>query len=312
MRFAILGAGAVGGFFGAGLSRAGHDVTFIARGDHLAAIRARGMEIRGSGGTFSVRAPAEGDPVRVGVVDCVIVAVKNYDNPSALPLLPPMIGPGTTVLTLQNGVDAIDDCAAVAGREHVLGGVTYVFATIDAPGVIVQTGTMSRIVFGEVFSPADGISERVDRIAHAFAEADIDVQALGDARPALWEKLTYLTPISGLTAAARLPVGGVWPLPAIQETFRRAVEEVSRVGRAEGISLPDTLPDKWATFVSGLLPTSKSSMLVDLERGRRIEVEALQGSVVRRGRKAAVPTPVVDTLYALLKPYEHGSSRQQP
>jgi 2-dehydropantoate 2-reductase len=256
-----------------------------------------------------VRAPAEEDSARVGVVDCVIVAVKNYDNATALKLLPPMIGPDTTILTLQNGVDAIDDCAAVAGRERVLGGVTYVFATIEGPGVIVQTGTTSRIVFGEVFSPAERVSERVGRIARAFAEAAIDAQALGDARPALWEKLTYLTPISGLTAASRLPVGGLWPLPAVQDTFRRAVEEVTRVAAAEGISLPATLPDKWAAFVGGLPPGSKSSMLVDLERGRRIEVEALQGSVVRRGRQAGVPTPIVDTLYALLKPFEHGVPR---
>src|SRR5688572_22464990 len=141
MRFAVLGSGAVGGYFGARLSRAGHDVTFIARGAQLQALRERGLEIRGPLGDFRIDAQAEEDPARIGAVDCVLVAVKNYDNATAFPLLRALVGPVTTVLTLQNGVDGIDACAAIVGRERVLGGVTYIFASLESPGRIAQNGT---------------------------------------------------------------------------------------------------------------------------------------------------------------------------
>ena len=164
-RIAVLGAGAVGGYFGALLARAGHDVSFIARGDHAAAIRAGGLRVRGPLGDYTVHAAAHADATPIGPVDLVMVAVKTYDNHTALPLLAPLVGPGTLVLTLQNGVDSPDETAAVVGRDVVLGGAAYIATAIVAPGVIEQTGTYRRIAFGEVFAAADAPSPRVTALA---------------------------------------------------------------------------------------------------------------------------------------------------
>src|SRR5512145_680683 len=174
MRFAILGSGAVGGYYGARLAQAGHDVTFIARGAHLAAIRERGLEIRSPMvGDFIVRAKAEEDTSRIGPVDLAIVSVKAYDNATALPMLRPMLHDGTGVLTLQNGVDSVAEVAAVAGEPRVIGGTTYIATALTAPGVIEQNGTHRRIIFGEVFGQLPRISERVQRIHEALSGADI-------------------------------------------------------------------------------------------------------------------------------------------
>ena len=184
MHIAIVGAGAVGGFYGALLARAGCRVAFVARGAHLEAIRARGLRIAGSVGEFTVQAQAESDPSRIGPVDAVIVAVKTYDNDSAFPLVRPLVGPHTTVLTLQNGVDSAEDLAAIIGRRAVIAGATYVATAIEAPGVIRQTGTHRRIVFGEFFEPEPVVSERVRRLETAMSAADIHAEAVPDARPA--------------------------------------------------------------------------------------------------------------------------------
>jgi len=306
MRFGILGSGAVGGYYGALLARAGHDVTFIARGANLDAIRERGLEIRTPLGDFITRARAEEDTARVGRVDCVIVAIKNYDNPTALPGLIPMMGRATVVLTLQNGVDSVDDCAAVVGRELVLGGATYIATALEAPGLVVQTGTLRRIVFGEVFEAAGRITPRVEALRDALAGADIEVEAVPDARVPLWEKFVYLAPFAAFTGAARLPIGGLWAFPEIRETFYAAAEEVRRVANAEGVDVPANIRARVERYLTALPPSTRSSLLIDLEQGKRIEVEALQGSVVRRGRKASVPTPIHAALYAVLKPYENG------
>jgi 2-dehydropantoate 2-reductase len=287
MKFAILGSGAVGGYYGARLWQAGHDVTFVARGKHLQAIRERGLEIRSPLGDVVAKAAAEEDTAMVGRVDCVILATKNYDNGSAIPRIAPMLGEGSTVLTLQNGVDSIDECAAAVGADAVLGGSAYVATAVEAPGLIVQTGVHQRIVFGEVFR-------------------QIEVEAAPDARVPLWEKFIYLAPFAGFTGAARVPVGGIWTLPTVQETFYEACHEVERVARAEGVVVsPETFP-RMEKYMSEIPGSTRSSLLIDLQQGKRIEVEALQGSVVRRGKKRGVPTPIHAVLYAVLKPYEHG------
>src|SRR4051812_41177066 len=181
MKFAILGSGAVGGYYGAKLSKAGQDVTFIARGAHLAAIRERGLQITSTElGDFVAHAKAEADTTKVGPVDLVIVAVKAYDNPTALPLLTPMLGPHTAVLTVQNGVDSPSEVAAVAGEHRTLGGTTYIATALEAPGLIVQTGAHRRVVFGEVFGELPRMTDRVNRIHEAFAGADIQSYPVGD------------------------------------------------------------------------------------------------------------------------------------
>jgi len=309
MRFAILGAGAVGGYFGARLARSGQDVTFIARGAHLEAIRARGMQVRSAQlGDFVASAQAESDPARVGPVDVVIVAVKAYDNDTAYPLIAPMLGPDTVVLTLQNGVDNVDQLAQLVGPACVLGGTTYVATALEAPGLIVQTGVHRSIIFGEVFGPR-GLTARVQAIADAMSPADIQVRAVPDARTPLWDKFVYLVPFSGFTGSARLPIGFLWPHPQVREMFYAGAREVAAIAAAEGVTLSADRFETLQEYMDNIPPTTRSSLLIDLEQGKRIEVEALQGAALRRAAAHGVPAPIVATLYAVLKPWASGNPR---
>lgn len=307
MRFAIFGSGAVGGYYGAKLARAGVPVTFIARGAHLRAIREHGLRVRSPLGDFTVRAPAEEDPARVGPVDVVLYAVKTYDNPAALRQLPPLVGRETTVLTLQNGVESVDELAAVVGERAVLGGATYIATALTGPGVIEQTGTHQRIVFGEVFGERPHVSARVERIAHILAGAGIEVESVADARVPLWEKFIYLAPFAGLTGAARLPVGPLWRDPDSRAVLLAAMREVEHVARAEGVGVAPDVCDRIVRYLEAIPPSTRSSLLIDLTAGHPIEVEALLGAAVRRGRARGVPTPIMAALYAVLKPYAHGA-----
>jgi 2-dehydropantoate 2-reductase len=304
MRFAILGSGAVGGYYGARLARAGHDVTFIARGAHLEAIRQRGLEVRSPMlGDFTVKAAVADNTASVGPVDVVIVAVKAYDNGVALPLVPPMVGPATTVLTLQNGVDSVAELARVVGEPAVLGGTTYIATALASPGVIEQTGTHRRIVFGEVFGTLPRASDRVTRIHDAFAAADIQSEPVSDGRVPIWEKFIFLVPLAGFTGAARLPIGPVWGDSYVREQFLDGCREIERLARAEGVPVAADVIDRIAVYIAGIPGSMRSSLLIDLSQGKRIEVDALHGSVVRRAAKAGVPVPIISTLYAVLKPW---------
>ena len=308
MTFAILGSGAVGGYYGARLARAGHDVTFIARGAHLAAIRERGLQIKSPLGDFVVHAAAEDDPARVGPVDVVIVAIKAYDNAAALPMIARMLGDDTVVLTIQNGVDSARDVAAVAGEARTLGGTTYIATALESPGLIVQTGTHRRIVFGETFGSLPRVSDRVQRIQQALAGADIQAEAVGDGRVPVWEKFIFLAPLAGFTGAARLSIGPVWSDPVTRERFLDACREIERVARAEGVPVAADVVDRIPAYVQSIPGSMRSSLLIDLLQGKRIEVEALQGAVVRRGEQVGVPTPIMSTLYAVLKPHAGGTA----
>ena len=311
MRVAILGSGAVGGYYGAKLARAGHDVTFIARGAHLAAIRERGLEIRSPMvGDFTVRARAEEDTSKIGAVDLAIVAVKAYDNATALPLLRPMLGDSTNVLTLQNGVDSVAEVSAVAGETRVIGGTTYIATALAAPGVIEQNGTHRRIIFGEVFGGLPRISERVLSIHDAFSGADIQSETAPDGRVPIWEKFIFLAPTAGFTGAARLHIGPLRTDPFIREQYFKACREIEQIARVEGVPVSTDMMTKIASYVDGIPATMRASLLIDLSQGRKIEVETLLGSVVRRGERAGVPTPINATLYAVLKPYAKGGTPQ--
>ncbi len=311
MRLAILGSGAVGGYFGAKLAHSGQDVTFVARGAHLDAIRARGLEVKSAVlGDFTVRAPAESDTSQIGPVDAVLVAVKAYDNPTALPMLTPLVGPDTVVLTLQNGVDSVDEVAAVVGEPHVLGGTTYVATALEAPGLIVQTGVHRSIILGEVFGDRSRISARVEQLAEVLAAADVQVTPVADGRVPIWDKFVYLVAFSGFTGAARLPIGQLWKSPQAQEIFYATSREVEAIAKAEGVAIS---ADRFATlkeYMDKIPATTRSSLLIDLEQGKRIEVEALQGAAIRRAQAHGVPTPIISTLYAVLKPWESGDPRR--
>jgi len=308
MKVAILGSGAVGGYYGAKLARAGHDVAFIARGAHLAAMRERGLRIKSAAlGDFTVKARAEEDTSRVGVVDLVLVSVKAYDNATALPMLRPMLGEQTAVLTVQNGVDSAAEVAAAAGETRTLGGTTYIATALEAPGLIEQTGSHRRIVFGEVFGALPNVSDRVTRIQKALAEADIQADAVGDGRVPIWEKFVFLTAVSGFCGAARLSIGPVWSDPFIKERLLDGSREVEALARAEGIPVAADVVDRMVPYLDAVPGSMRPSLFIDLQQGKRIEVEALQGSVVRRAARLGVPTPVMATLYAVLKPHAAGT-----
>ena len=297
----------MGGYFGAKLARSGQDVTFIARGAHLEAIRGRGLAIQSAQlGDFVARAPAESDTAKIGHVDVAIVSVKAYDNATALPMLKPLIGPETVVMTLQNGVDSVDDCAAIAGQRQVLGGTTYVATALEGPGLIVQTGVHRSIIFGEVFGDRARVTPRVQAIAEVLAAADIQVTPVPDARVPIWDKFVYLAAFAGFTGASRLAIGHIWKHPHVREMFYASCREIAAIARAEGVTISANRFETLEEYMTNIPPTTRSSLLIDLEQGKRIEVEALQGAAVRRAQKLGVPVPITSTLYALLKPWENG------
>jgi 2-dehydropantoate 2-reductase len=308
MKIAILGSGAVGGYYGARLALSGHDVTFVARGAHLAAIRERGLEVRSAAlGDFVAHARAEQDTAAIGPVDLVLVAVKTYDNATALPLLRPMLSDETAVLTVQNGVDSAGEVAAVAGEARTLGGTTYIATALEAPGLIVQTGDHRRIVFGEAFGELARVTARVTRIHEAFAAADIQSYPVADGRVPIWEKFVFLAALAGFTGAARLPIGPVWGDPFTRQMFLAGCREIEAVARAEGVPVAADVVDRIVPYIDAIPGSMRSSLLIDLQQGKRIEVEALQGTVVRRGAARGVPTPIISALYAVLKPHAGGA-----
>ena len=303
MRIAIMGSGALGGFFGGLLARAGQDVTFIARGAHLEAIRSRGLVVNSPiVDDFTVSAPATDDPREIGPVDFVLVGVKTYDLDAAAAQLPPLLGPETAVLPLQNGIDATEHIARVVGSDRVLTGVAYVLAVLDGPGVIKHVA-QGRIVLGE---GNGGRSGRVDRVAEALRAAGIGCETPPDIRVPLWEKFVLLAATGGVTALTRLPFGPIRDCAEARELFRGAMQEADAVGRAHGVALPPDLVDRHLEMMLGLPAAGHGSMLQDLRAGRRLELEALNGAVVREGEQAGVATPLNFAVYAALKPYANG------
>lgn len=307
MRCAVVGAGAVGGYYGAKLAHAGVDVSLVARGAHLEAIAQRGLWVWSPLGDLEVHPRAVADPAAIGPVDLVLYAVKAYHNAAALPLLRPLVGSGTVVLTLQNGVSSPDEVARVVGADHVLAGPTYIATALRAPGIIEQTGTHRRIVFGELQGGPEP-SERVRAIAALLAAADIQAEPVADARVPLWEKFTYLAPFAAVTGAARQPAGVVWSTPALRATIDAAFAETEAVARAEGIAIAPDLRDRIRQYMDVLPPATRSSLLIDLQAGNRLELEALAGDVVKRGARLGVPTPIMATLAAVLTPYVNGAA----
>jgi 2-dehydropantoate 2-reductase len=307
--FAVVGAGAVGGYYAARLAHAGFDVALLARGAHLEAIRSRGLWVWSPLGDLVVHPRVSADAAGIGPADVVLYAVKTYDNATALPLLGPLLGPDTLVVTLQNGVSSAADVGAVVGADRVLAGPTYIATALKAPGLIQQTGTHRRIVFGEVHRPGAAPSTRVAVLAEQLRRADIQAEPVADARIPLWEKFVYLAPFAAVTGAARQPAGVVWSTPALRATLDAAFAETEAVARAEGIAVAPDVLDRVRGYMDALPPGTRSSLLIDLQAGKRIELDALAGDVVRRGAALGVPTPVMATLASTLTPYIGGSSR---
>jgi 2-dehydropantoate 2-reductase len=305
MKIAVIGAGGVGGTFGAALAKAGADVWFLARGAHLTALRANGLRILSArGDTHLEPTQATDDPAAIGPVDVVLFCVKLWDVESAGEHIRPLIGPGTAVIPLQNGIDASDRLIPILGAAAVMGGVAQVSATIEAPGVVRQTGTFMRLVFGEL---AGGLSARGDAFLALCRKAGFDADHSGQIRTELWLKFIVLATNSAMTAATRLPFGKLRADPDVMAIFKSATEEVVAVGKAAGVPLPDDAAQRNMNFLAGAPPTMMASMAHDLIRGNRIELPWLSGKVVSMGRELGVPTPTHTVLNGILKPYTEGA-----
>lgn len=302
MRIAVFGTGAVGGYFGARLLEAGADVSFIARGTHLAALQRDGLRITSPKGNLHRAVTATEDPSAIGPVDVVLFTVKLYDVDTAAARLTPLIGPDTVVITLQNGVEAVDMVARHAGTDHVAGGVAYVVAVVDQPGHIVHTAA-DRLVFGE----RDGrLSARLQRFQEAGRRAGFVADLSPHVDVDLWVKFVRLGTWSGMTAATRSSMGVIRQHPPLMRMMDAALDEAIAVGRAGGIRFPDEVEEGTRQMVQNLPPESKSSMLEDLERGRRLELPWLSGAIARMGEERGVPTPTHAFINAILLPHQHG------
>ena len=301
MKFAIFGAGGVGAYLGARLADAGHDVSLIARGDHLAALRLDGLRVESVAGDITVDLPATDDPVEIGPVDYVLFTVKSYDTRDAAADLDPLLGPETAVVSFQNGVDNERWIAEEVGDSRVIGGVAYVFSTIESPGVIAHTGGPARFVYGEL----DGSrTARIDALHDALSESNgVEAVLADDVRVELWRKFAFICAQSGMTAATRKPIGRIRETAASWRMYRRVIEEVVAVARATGVDVPADTIEEWVEFARDLDPEAYSSLHYDLTHGKRLELDALNGSVVRHAEAAGVDVPMNEAVDAILRPW---------
>jgi len=304
LKIAVMGAGGIGGCYGGLLAQAGNDVTLIARGAHLAAIKEKGLQLIQPESDFTVAVAATDDPTQVGPVELVIFSVKAHQNSIAVPLIEPLIGEGTTILTIQNGVESADELGQDYGAERVLPGSAYLLSNITSPGVIKQLSLVPRVAFGE--SNGDR-SQRAVAIRDSFCEANIEAELSDDISKALWSKLLYNSPANGMASAARLSPRDLIEYPNGAAMFRSAIQEVANVGTAYGIPFGRDDVQRAMDLITARPMGARGSMQADLEAGRPLELEAIVGSVGRIGRKVNVPTPVFDMLYTLLLPHIDGS-----
>jgi len=305
MRIAVMAAGGVGGYFGAKLALAGHDVAFLARGRHLAAIRERGLVVQSASGDIRLENPVvSDDPRSLGRVDVVLFAVKLWDTEVAAETIKPLIAGGGAVIPFQNGVDAIERVGAVLGKAQVMGGVAYIAATIAEPGVIRHTGQMARLRFGPVLPEQQSAARDFHQ---ACIGAGIDAELVADIHRAIWEKFVFLAAMSGVTSATRQPIGAIRSDPDLSACLEDAMREAWAVGRARGVALADDFIAQQMTFAQGLPAEMKSSMLNDLIAGNRLEAPWLSGAVARMAKQAGIAAPVNATLYAAVKPFCGGA-----
>ena len=305
MRIAAMAAGAVGGYFGARMAAAGHDVFFIARGGNLAAIRKNGLKIESVHGDLHLPKPnVTDDPASVGPVDIVLFAVKLWDTEKAAELTRPMVGPNTRVITLQNGVDSVERVAPVLGADTTVGGVTYIATVIDSPGVIKHTSAFAKIRFGRTDKKPDAT---LDAFVAAGQAAKLDIDLSTDIERERWEKFIFLSAMAGATATFRSSIGPIAADPETREFFRQLMEEAFAVGRAKGVALDHAYVDERLAFITTKVePGMKASMAHDLERGNRLELDWLAGKVRDLGRELGVPTPASDIVYKVLKLHRMG------
>lgn len=305
MRIAVIGAGGVGGAFGAALAAAGGNVTFVARGAHLAAMRAEGLRVEGDRGNIHIRpVQATDDPSSIGPVDIVLFCVKLWDVETAGASIQPLVGPDTAVIPLQNGIDAGDRLMPILGRQAIMGGTVSISATIGAPGLIRQTGNFMSMAFGE---RGGGASPRGERFLALCRRTGFDAMLSPNIDVPIWEKFILLTGASGGTAVTRLPVGKLRDDPDVFGLIESVMRETDAVGRAHGIALAPDVVERCIAQIRALPPQGTTSMAVDLQRGNRLELPWLAGKVVALGCQYGIPTPANATIFAALKPYTNGA-----
>ena len=307
MRVAVIGAGGIGGLYGGLLARAGHTVVMLARGRHLDAIRARGLEVRSADfGTFVVQAAASDNPADLGVADLVLFAVKTYDLAQAAHAAAPVLGPGASLLTFQNGLDAPDQVAAIVGEQHVLIGTTGLETTIIEPGVIGHLTPGHYVSVSALRGPPTAAAEQT---AAVLSGAGINASLAADGHLALWQKAWLLIPMATITAVCRAPIGPIRDLPETAALIDTLLDEVTDVARAHGYDLPDAR-ERARRWIQGAPFTMKASMARDFERGTRTELEALTGALVRMADAKGVAVPASRAAYAILKLREQPHSDQ--
>jgi 2-dehydropantoate 2-reductase len=302
MKVAIMGTGGVGGYYGGLLAKQGHEVTFIARGIHLQAIQSHGLQVKSIFGDFQVNpARATDDPAQVGPVDLVLFLTKAYHTNQASQAIKALVGQETTVLSLQNGIDAVDRIGSVVGREHMLAGATWLSSAVEAPGVIKQVSQFRRVVLGEL----DGqVTARAQAVHKAFQDTGITAEFSENILKVLWTKFVFISAASSLGSLTRLPMGDYRVVPETRAMIASLMNEVKGVARAQGVTLDEDVVQKSLDFMDNAAHHIKASMQLDVEAGRRSELESMVGVIGRKGRESGVPTPVADFVYASLLPIE--------
>jgi 2-dehydropantoate 2-reductase len=305
-----MAAGALGGYFGARMAAAGHDVHFLARGAHLDAIKKGGLKVESVLGDVHLPRPSvTSDPSVIGPVDVVLFAVKLWDTEAAAELTRPLVNSSTRVVTLQNGVDSRERLAPILGADKVVAGSAYIATVVSAPGTITHTSKFARIVCGH---PDDRADPALDAFVEAAKAAGIDIEKTDAIERERWQKFVFLVGLSGATAATRRPLGPILKDPETREFFHKLMREVVAVGRAQGVPLPPDFADDRMRFADSSSPTFKASLLHDLERGHRLEIDWLAGKVVELGRRLGVPTPANEAVYAVLRLHRFGKSAREP
>jgi 2-dehydropantoate 2-reductase len=307
MRIAAMAAGAVGGYFGARMADAGHDVFFIARGAHLAAIKNSGLKIESVHGDLHLPKPnVTDDPAKVGPVDIVLFAVKLWDTEQAAEAARPLMGPDSRLITFQNGVDSLDRVSAVLGADRTVGGATYIATTIAAPGVVKHSSQFARMVVGRPDKKPDA---KLQAFVDAAKAAKLDISLSSDIERELWQKFIFLTAMAGSTASLRSAIGPIRADAELRAFFRALMEEAFAVGKAKGVALDHAYIDERMAFVMDKVePGMKASMAHDLERGNRLELDWLAGKVRALGHQYGIATPASDAVYTVLKLSRMGKS----
>ena len=304
MKYAIMGAGGVGGYFGARLAAAGGDVVFIARGAHKAAMKANGLTLHSQLGGLRLDAVEVMDePEAVGFCDIILFCIKLWDVEEAAETIRPLLSKDTCVVPIQNGVGVTDTLARRLGAGHVMGGVAQISASVEEPGVIRHHGGFARLIFGELDGTA---SRRQDCLLAECTSAGIEARASKTMAAEIWQKFVFLAPMAGATTLYRAPIGAVLAEPARRARLKAMIGETAAVGRAKGVPLAEDLEARTLGFMEGLPPAMKASMLLDLELGRRLELEWLNGEVARLGRALGVNTPENTAVFEALQPFAMG------